>query len=687
MGQEDVEHVTVPAGPGAVLVMPHAEKGLALEEGAGVGPAKDGDLDHRLEGAVFGGIAEDVLGLPLRVLGLGAEEEEPDGRGRIQRLLRDQEDPEPGDEDPFDAKRGTGTDDLRPGRLARELLHGDRGPGKPGAGFSSPAGPFRHLPGGALRKNTDVGADRGEVRESGRNGVEEGPVRAQAGIDPDPGGRERIAPVRLLEKLEGDLVLGPEGFGLRHAGLLAPLRVVGIVPDLREVKSGIEKGVAPIGHEAQEDPGLAVGHLAQMTAVLGSDSDRLGPFLGELGGIERPHGRSLRGLGRQKETRLLLVDPFQGLVIHQVAGDEALKVPDASAPFQGQGDGFDALAAQIGQKTQGVKMGVAARLRSPENGSEVLAEGFERLGDPLEVLVFEDLALLEKGGVHMVGLGKDDPDRGGRGRPLGSLRRLGFPGRRRCLPRAVPPDNGLGRRQEAGLDAEVRRQGIEVHVLDLPVSGVMLGTLARPGEPLALPQADEAGRPVAGSRVMDGIDVALDQPGGIAEPLFPVGGKTAEQLPQEMGGQVSDPDARQDEKSAVVDDPVPEELPLPGTPADMDVPDLKVGSRGGKGQGSHDRVLHPRQVLDLAPGKLLVPQGMMFPNRLVPKGGLLRSRIHRFDRDRAQTLQGSPEDGRDDRGGGLFQRILLFQTGEPSTGGSVIKKEEPVYPSRQKRDR
>ena len=675
-------HVAVPAGPGAVLVVSHAEEGLALEEGALDGPAQDGDLDHRLERAVLGGIAEDVLGLSLLVLGLGTEEEEPDGRRGIQRLLGNQKDPESGDEDPFDAKGGTGTDNLRPGGLACELLHGDRGPGKAGSGFSSPTGSFRSVPDGTIRKNADIGADRGKVRESGRNVVEEGSVRAQAGIDPDPGDGERTALVSLFEKLEGDLVLGPEGFGLRHAGLLSPLCVVGLEPDLREVEPGIEKGVPPIGHEAQEDPGLAIGHLSQMAAVLGSDSDRLGPLLGELGGIEGPHGGGLRGPGRQEEKRLPLVKGLQERVIHQVIRDEALKVPDAVGPFQEQGDGFDALSAQIGQKSQGVKMGIAACFRFPERGSEVLAEALDLPGDRLQILLVEDLVFFEKGGVHMVGLGKDDPDRRGSGRLLG---KPGLLGRRRCLLLAGAPDNGIGRRQETGLDAEVRRQGVKVHILDLPVSGVMLGTFARPGEPLALSQADEARRPIAGSRVVGGIDVALHQPGGIAEPLFPVGGKTPEHLSQEMGGQVADPDARQDEEPAVVDDPVPQELPLLGAPADMGVPDLKVGSRGGKGQGAHDRVVYPGQILDLSPGKLLVPQRMMLTHDLVPKGRLLGSRIHGEDRERSQALQGSPERGRNDSGGGVFQRILLFQTGEPSTGGSVIKKEASVYPSRQMR--
>ena len=89
MGHEDMEHVAVPAGPGAVLVMPHAEKGFALEQGTLDRPAKDGDLNHRLEGAVFGSIAEDVFCRSLLVLGFGAEEEEPDVTDRPNQATHD----------------------------------------------------------------------------------------------------------------------------------------------------------------------------------------------------------------------------------------------------------------------------------------------------------------------------------------------------------------------------------------------------------------------------------------------------------------------------------------------------------------------------------------------------------------------------------------------------------------------
>jgi hypothetical protein len=60
-------------------------------------------------------------------------------------------------------------------------------------------------------------------------------------------------------------------------------------------------------------------------------------------------------------------------------------------------------------------MRIAACFRFPERGSEVLAEALDLPGDRLEVLLLEELAVLEKGGIHMVGLGKDDPDRGRKG--------------------------------------------------------------------------------------------------------------------------------------------------------------------------------------------------------------------------------------------------------------------------------
>ena len=76
MGDEDMEHVAVPAVPGAVLVVVHAEQGLGLEEGALDGPAELRDRDQGVKGNGVGGIGEDVLGGAGLVLGFGPEEEE-----------------------------------------------------------------------------------------------------------------------------------------------------------------------------------------------------------------------------------------------------------------------------------------------------------------------------------------------------------------------------------------------------------------------------------------------------------------------------------------------------------------------------------------------------------------------------------------------------------------------------------
>ena len=58
MGQEDIEHVAVPAAEGAVLVVSHAEVGLALLEGALDGPAEGGGVGELLESGVFGRVGE-----------------------------------------------------------------------------------------------------------------------------------------------------------------------------------------------------------------------------------------------------------------------------------------------------------------------------------------------------------------------------------------------------------------------------------------------------------------------------------------------------------------------------------------------------------------------------------------------------------------------------------------------------
>ena len=70
-----MELVAMPAVPGAVLVVVHAQKGFGLKEGVLDGPAELRDRDHCVKGNGFGRIGEDVLGGMGLMLGFGPEKE------------------------------------------------------------------------------------------------------------------------------------------------------------------------------------------------------------------------------------------------------------------------------------------------------------------------------------------------------------------------------------------------------------------------------------------------------------------------------------------------------------------------------------------------------------------------------------------------------------------------------------
>lgn len=93
----------------------------------------------------------------------------------------------------------------------------------------------------------------------------------------------------------------------------------------------------------------------------------------------------------------------------------------------------------------------------------------------------------------------------------------------------------------------------------------------------------QAGRIVSAGKSEDLESLLRSDAKGHSRTALPSRRGTPEHLSQETGCQISDPDSRQNEKSDVIDDLEPEELPLLGTPANMGVPDLKVWIRGGKG--------------------------------------------------------------------------------------------------------
>src|SRR5262249_31571716 len=80
-------------------------------------------------------------------------------------------------------------------------------------------------------------------------------------------------------------------------------------------------GPAPRADVGQEDAHLAVGLLAEGTAILTGDAHRLLPLLGETALIDDPHGVRMRQARRQH----LLEAPGDGLVVPPGFGQEALQ--------------------------------------------------------------------------------------------------------------------------------------------------------------------------------------------------------------------------------------------------------------------------------------------------------------------------------------------------------------------------
>lgn len=340
--------------------------------------------------------------------------------------------------------------------------------------------------------------------------------------------------------------------------------------------------------------------------------DRLGSLFGELGGVEREHGE-FRVRRSDFGGQLLLVDLLHALLVPGVVRDEALEIPDLSRPPQFEGDRLDALSPEIGEESQRIALGVVPGPEILEGGGEVLVEDRELSGQEGQVLVPQVLSLRKEVGRDMPGGREDDPVRGARrgSRNQGLPR---FPGRRRrdgggVFPRPSPLAGRRrgGLRKKASFNPELRVEDRDVKVLDLAVMDIAHPALFR--EALALAETEKSRRPVAGSRIMDGIHEALHQPGSEAEPVFPVAGKTAKGLPQNMGGEVFDPNPREDQEAGVVDQTGAVDLLFFRRPADPPVPDFELGSRARKRQGGHRLGPTRARYLIRRPGSFLYPRG------------------------------------------------------------------------------
>jgi len=117
------------------------------------------------------------------------------------------------------------------------------------------------------------------------------------------------------------------------------------------------------------------------------------------------------------------------------------------------------------------------------------------------------------------------------------------------------------------------------------------------------PDIDPVGRPVAAAGEPVLLDEGLQQQRGVpvAGPkiLLHLTGRPG----KELAGQIRDPNPGQDEKSAVVEDPLSPLVPLPAIPAYPPVPRLQREGGRAKADGADHAAIGMDQLADLGAGK------------------------------------------------------------------------------------
>ena len=500
MGEEDVEHVTFPGAPRAMLVVAHAQIGLVFEKTLLDGPAKGRDDAERFKRGGLRSVREGELRFSFGSF----EKDEPFGPGGGVFELGDGKDAQGAE---GDSQRALGSfleDQGGEGRRLGDLGHGPRifGEAELGGGGTLGMFPFRNLPCGRLHEDAGGASDGGEVAEIRGEGVQKLLVGAVGGVAADPSGGEAPLLVERSDHFGRDLGLGLEHEILGNAGLLpAFLEFFRLgEPLLGHVETGVEKSVAPGAGIAHEDARLAVLDLSEPTAILTGHPDRLLPLFdkGSVVGGEHGQGGFLRGPGGELGGELLLVEMVQGVLVPVAAAHETLEAPNADV--HRQGDRLDALSDEIAAQSGQIDDAQGPDPPVPEDAGVGLVEATQLKGDPGNVLRSQGLSVRERSGI---------------GRPPGQVRALRG---RRLVFAAQSHDRAKG-----GI------QNLNIDLFALPVvviAGLGLAKSRRAA------QAEESGRLVAGSGKVRGVHEGLHDPETDPEALLPVPERRARVLPR-----------------------------------------------------------------------------------------------------------------------------------------------------------
>ena len=193
---------------------------------------------------------------------------------------------------------------------------------------------------------------------------------------------------------------------------------------------------------------------------------------------------------------------------------------------------------------------------------------------------------------------------------------------------------------------EVFAQGIDEDAFDrLILSGISIVLAAS----FRGAQADPVRSPVTGAGEPFSIDECLGQDRLMGIEIHPVRTETAQASPQQMGGQVRDPDPGQYEKAGVVEHL--EQIGFSGgrIPADESIPAVHLPCGRSPQEAGNRSLIGQDEILDMLPYGLTVPEVMIGIDEAVEKGLVRTGSSHLSPLDRPQVLEGTLDGGCVDR--------------------------------------
>jgi len=208
-------------------------------------------------------------------------------------------------------------------------------------------------------------------------------------------------------------------------------------------------------------------------------------------------------------------------------------------------------------------------------------------------------------------------------------------------------------RSSAGLAegvAEARVEGIEEDVLDGLEAELGFVEFAAA---LGLADVAPVGGTIAGAAKALGVDEGFQENGGKAVAVFPIEGELGRGAREDVGGEVFDPDPREDEEPGIVDHEVQVAFSLLGGPANEDVRlssvEASVARGNGPGGGAESQgreqlgfapppPVGPDQIAKLRPGQRCVAEIVIAFDQFIPQRRVV-GRTDRAQNDGAQLFQ------------------------------------------------